>query len=97
MRYQSRMDIGFMVVLLSPSRQLVWHRCHADACSLRILFTGKMPAATRKAIGMPETLIDEYNLEITGRVGDTPIHASLGDVSRNANLSESWHSVHRIG
>jgi len=30
---------------------------------------------------MPETVIDEYSLEIAGGVGDTPIHESLGDVS----------------
>ncbi len=86
-----------MVALLSASRLLVWRRCHLDACSLRILFTGKMLAATKKAICMPETVSDEYGLEIAGRVGDTPIHESLGDVRRNANLSESWHPVHRIG
>ena len=86
-----------MVALLSASRFLVWRRCRVDACSLRILVTGKMPAATEKAICMPETVIDEYGLEIAGRVGDTPIHASLDDVNRNANLSESWHSVHRVG
>src|SRR5882762_8445343 len=71
--------------------------CHVDACSLRILFTGKMPVATKKAICMPETVSDQYSLEVTGRVEDAPIHESLGDVSRSANLSESWHSVHRIG
>jgi len=86
-----------MFALLSAPRFLVWCRCHLDACSLRILFTGKMLAATKKAICMPETVSDEYGLEIAGRVRDTPIHESLGDVSRNANLSESWHSVHRIG
>jgi len=86
-----------MVALLSASRLLIWRHCHVDACSLRILFTGKMLAATKKAICMPETVIDEYSLDIAGRMGDTPIHESLGDVSRNANLSESWHSVHRIG
>ena len=46
---------------------------------------------------MPETVIDEYRLEITGRMGDTPIHESLGETRRNANLSKSWHSVQRIG
>jgi hypothetical protein len=86
-----------MVALLSASRHLVWRRCHVDACSLRILFTGKMLAASGEAICMPETAIDKYSLEIAGRAGDTPIHESFGDVSRNANLSESWHSVHRIG
>ena len=44
-----------MVVLLSASRFLVWRRCHVDACSLRILFTGKMLAATKNAIRVPET------------------------------------------
>jgi hypothetical protein len=38
---------------------------------------------------MPETMIDEYNLEIVGSAGDTPILVSLSEVSRNANLSES--------
>src|SRR6266550_993649 len=97
MRYQSRMDIGFMVVLLSASRLLVRRRYDVDACPLRNLFTGKMLAATRKAICMPETAIDQCSLEVTGGVGDTPIRESSGDVNRNANLSESWHSVHRIG
>jgi hypothetical protein len=46
---------------------------------------------------MPETEIHEHNLEIADTAGDTPIHESLRDVSRNADLSESWHSVHRIG
>ena len=46
---------------------------------------------------MPETVCDQCTMEVTGRVGDTPIHVSFGDESRNANLSESWHSVHRIG
>jgi hypothetical protein len=56
-----------------------------------------MLAATKKASSMPETVIDEYNLETAGGVGDTPIHESLGDVSRNAKLSESWHSVRLVG
>jgi hypothetical protein len=38
---------------------------------------------------MPETVVDEYSLEIVGGVGDTPIHESMGDFHRNANLSES--------
>jgi len=97
MRYQSSMDKGFMVALLSASRFLVWRRCHVDACSLRIPFTGKMLAASKKAICMPETVIDEYSLEIAGNVGDTPIQESLGDVSRNANLSGGWHSVYSAG
>lgn len=86
-----------MVALLSASRLLVPRCCHFDACPQRILFTGKMTAVTEEAIWMPETLIDKYSLEIASRAGDTPIHASFGDVNRNANLSESWHSVHRIG
>ena len=56
-----------------------------------------MLAATKKASCMPETVIDEYSLEIAGGVGDTPIHEPLGHVSRNAKLSESWHSVHGVG
>jgi hypothetical protein len=81
-----------MVVLLSASP---WsgRRCHVDACSLRILFTRKMPGATKKAIGMPENQIEEYSLEIAGRVGETPVRVRLGHVSRYANLSECWHSV----
>jgi len=38
---------------------------------------------------MPATVIDEYSLEIVGRVGDTPIYQSSGDFHRNVNLSES--------
>jgi hypothetical protein len=38
---------------------------------------------------MPETVSHEHDLEIAGRMGDTPIHESLGDVGRNTNLSES--------
>ena len=77
-----------MVVLLSASP---WsgRRCHVDVCSLRILFARKMPDATKKAICMPETVMDEYRLEIVGRVGDTPIYESSGDFHRNANVSES--------
>ena len=56
-----------------------------------------MPATTEEAIWMPETVIDKYSLEIAGKAGDAPIDKSLGDLRRNANLSESWHSVHRIG
>ena len=89
MRYQSRMDRAFMVTLLSASRRLVCGRYDADACWLQIPFTGKMLAATKKAICIPEAVIDEYRLEIASRVGDTPIHESLGHVSRNTNLSES--------
>jgi hypothetical protein len=48
-----------------------------------------MPDASEKAICMPATVMDEYGLEIVGRVGDTPIYESLGDFHRNANLSES--------
>jgi hypothetical protein len=38
-----------------------------------------MLTATKRAIGMPETVIDEYRFEIAGRAGDTPIHESLGE------------------
>jgi hypothetical protein len=38
---------------------------------------------------MPETEIDEYNLEIVVRIRDTPIRAFVGDVSPNKNLSKS--------
>jgi len=56
-----------------------------------------MSATTQEAIWMPETVIDKYSLEIAGKARDAPIDESLGDLRRNANLSESWHSVHRIG
>jgi hypothetical protein len=46
---------------------------------------------------MPETLIEEYSLEIAGRVGDTPVRVRLGPVGRYANLSKNWHSVQRAG
>jgi hypothetical protein len=46
---------------------------------------------------MPQTAIDEYSLEIAAKVGDTTIHERLGVVSRQANLSECWHSVYRTG
>ncbi len=97
MRYQSRIDRGFMVH--SFLRPVFWSGVAVtlNACSLRILFTGKMPATTEKAIWMPETVIGKCSLEIAGRAGDVSIHESLGDARRNANLSESWHSVHRIG
>jgi hypothetical protein len=45
-----------MLALLSASRLLVWRCCHVDACSLRIVFTEKMPAVAKKAICMPETV-----------------------------------------
>jgi hypothetical protein len=38
---------------------------------------------------MPETEIDEFNLEIVVRIRDTPIRASVGHVSPNKNLSKS--------
>jgi hypothetical protein len=75
------MDRGFIVALLSASRFLVWRRCHVDACPPQILFTGKMAAATKRAIWMPETVIDELSSEIAGRAGDRPIYESLGDLS----------------
>src|SRR5260370_6966838 len=97
MRYQSRMDRGFMVALLSASRFLVWRCCHVDACSLRILFTGKMPAASKKAICMPEALCRRKHVEVAARAGDTPIQQALVLVRRHANLSECWHSVCSTG
>src|SRR5258708_6673005 len=97
MRSQLTMDRGFMAALLSASRLLVWHRCHVDPCLFRIRFTGKWEPPLKKAICMPETVIEEYSLEIASSGRHTPIHESLGDVSRNANLSESWHPVHRVG
>jgi hypothetical protein len=45
---------------------------------------------------MPETQIEEYSLEIAGRVGHTAIRVRLGHFSRYANLSECWHSVQRL-
>jgi len=55
-------------------------------------FAKKMLDATQKAIGMPETAIDGYNLEIADRVGDARIFVRRYDVSGYANLSECWHS-----
>lgn len=46
---------------------------------------------------MPETAIDEYSSQIAGRAGDTPIHARLGTVGQQENLSMCWHSVYRTG
>lgn len=91
------MERDFMVALLSASRFLVWHRCHVDASSLRILFTGKGQPPVKQAIFMPETAIDEYSSQIAGRAGDTPIHARLGTVGQQENLSMCWHSVYRTG
>src|SRR5437879_4303044 len=48
MRYHSAMDSGFMFTLLSAPRVLVWRRYHVGARWLRILCTGKTPAATKK-------------------------------------------------
>lgn len=59
-----------------------------DARSLRILLTMKMLDATEKAIGMPESAIGRYPLEIAARVRDTPVRVRLGHVSRYENLSE---------
>jgi hypothetical protein len=61
------------------------------------LFIRKTLDATKKAIGMPETVIEEYSLGIAGRMGDTPVRVRLGHVSRYANLSEYWHSVQWAG
>jgi hypothetical protein len=68
-----------MVALLPASGPSVWRRCYVDACWLRILFTVKMPAGTKKAICMPETLFDGYSLEVVDRMGDRPVHEHLGD------------------
>jgi hypothetical protein len=86
-----------MVALLPESRVLVRRRCHVDACRPRNLFTGKMLTATRKAICMPKTVSEEYSLETAGSVGDTLVEERLDGVSRNASLSECWHSVYRAG
>jgi hypothetical protein len=53
--------------------------------------------AIEKAIGVPETVIDECRLEIVIREGDTPIRQGLDDGNRNANLSECWHFVRKTG
>lgn len=55
--------------------------------SLQILFTRKMLDATRKAIGMPEAVIDGYSFETTGRVGDTSVHVSRRNVGWYGSLS----------
>lgn len=86
-----------MVALLSAPRLLVWRRCHVDACSLRILFTGKTLAATEKAIGLPEAVREPDSLEVPSRVGDAPIHQGLGDGIPHAYLSECCHSVYETG
>jgi hypothetical protein len=44
------------------------------------LFTAEMPAGTKKAIYMPETVLDGYSLEVADKVGDTPVHEHLGNV-----------------
>jgi len=44
--------------------------------------------ATKTAIRMPELEGAEYTLEITGRVGDMPVHESPGKANPRANLSE---------
>src|SRR6267378_6854457 len=79
MRYQSRMDRGFMAH--SFLRPVFWSGVAVTLtlCSRRILFAGKMPATTEEAIWMPETVIDKYSLEIAGKAGDAPIDESLGD------------------
>jgi len=46
---------------------------------------------------MPESVRDENDAEVTGRMGDTPIHKRLGNVSLSANLSECWHDVYSAG
>jgi hypothetical protein len=83
-------------VLLSLSRLLVWRHFHVHACWLRILCTGKMPPAPEKAICMPETVIDETAWKL---LVEWEIRRFMNPraTRRNANLSESWHSVQRIG
>jgi hypothetical protein len=66
-------------------------------CSPRVRFTGRMLDATKKAICVPEHVIDFCNLEIVGRVGDSPIHEGPGEGSRHANPSKCWHSVYGTG
>jgi hypothetical protein len=85
-----------MVYSFTRPRLLIWRRCHVDASS-QILFTRKMLDATKKAIGMPETVIDEYRFEIADRVGDTTVRVRPGHVRRYANLSECWHPVQWAG
>src|SRR5580704_13154972 len=51
MRYQSRMDRGFMVALLSASGFLVWRRYHVYPCWLRMRFPGKTPALLKMQSG----------------------------------------------
>ena len=86
-----------MFALLPESHLLARGRCPVDALSPRILFTREMSDATKKAICMPELVVDEYFLEIVGTLGDKLIHASIGEGSRRAVLSECWHSVHWTG
>jgi hypothetical protein len=84
MRYQSRMDKGFMVAPVP--RPVSWPGVAValTLASCEFLFTRKRLAATRKAICMPETVRDEHSLEIAGRVKDTPIHDGLGRGNRHA-------------
>jgi hypothetical protein len=86
-----------MIALLSASRLLVWRRCHVDICSLRDLFAGKTLAASEKAIRVPGTMRDEVTLEVAGNARDRPVYEDFGVVSRQANVSEGWHSVYRTG
>jgi hypothetical protein len=86
-----------MVVLLSAPRLLLGRRGHVDACALRTLLTGKRQPPVRKAIGWPETVRNEYDLEAVGRVRDTSIRVRPVHVSRYANLPECRHSVQQAG
>ena len=86
-----------MFALLPESHRLARGRCPVDALSPRILFTREMSDATKKAICMPELVVDEYSLELAGRVGDRLIRTCIGEGSRRAVLSECWHSVHWTG
>jgi len=92
------MDKGFMVVLLTaPSVS-----CSGVAVALTLVRCEpyrqeKRQPLVRKAIGWPETVLNEYGLEAVGRMRDTSIRVHPGHVSRYANLPECWHSVRQAG
>jgi hypothetical protein len=50
-----------------------------------------------RAIDGPETVRNEYSLEVAGRVRDTRIELLIESVSRYVNLSECWHRVQWTG
>src|SRR6267142_6231075 len=80
MRYQPRVDKGFML-----------HSCRVRACALRTPFTARSLNAIKKRQSRGQDCASQRNVEVTGGARDMLLHGSLGDVSRNASLSECWH------